>query len=513
MKDTFYITTPIYYPSDVPHLGSAYPTIVCDYIARWHRLHGRKVYFLTGTDEHGGGVGPAAANAGMSPREWVDHIVPRWKELWERLEISNDDFIRTSEDRHKQGVQPFMQKLMESGDVYSGTYEGWYCDRCEEFKSDDELVDGNCAIHSRPVQRLQEDNYFFRLSDYNERLIKLYEEEPEFLRPKRAYNEMFSLLKQGLRDQPITRTTLTWGIPAPWEGSHLIYVWIEALQNYITALGYPDGALFDQCWPADAHIIGKEIVRHHAIVWPAMLMSIGLPLPKQVFAHGWLLVGGEKISKSGRGITDISPYELVDQFGLDAYRYHFVRAGSWSEDGNFSLEDMQARYNAELANDLGNLVSRTLNMIERYFDGVVPAPERSEAPEEALLATVTAAAPQADELIGDLKVPESVAVIWEIVRQANRYLVEREPWKLARDDANKPLVAGVLHTTATALTALAGLLAPVMPLAMAEMWSRLGFDGQPRLEAPPVAGNRVRVGESLFPRLEDGAFAPPFEEE
>jgi methionyl-tRNA synthetase len=504
-KDTFYITTPIYYPSDVPHLGSAYPTIVCDFVARWHRLHGRKVYFLTGTDEHGGGVGPAAENAGMTPREWVDHIVPRWKELWQRLEISNDDFIRTSEERHKKGVQPFMQKLMESGDVYAGTYEGWYCDRCEEFKSDDELVDGNCPIHHRPVARLQEDNYFFKLSAYNERLLKLYEDQPDFLRPRRAYNEMYALLKQGLRDQPITRTTLTWGIPAPWDESHLIYVWIEALQNYVTALGYPDGKLFDACWPADVHVIGKEIVRHHAVVWPAMLMSVGLPLPKHVFAHGWLLVGGEKISKSGRGITDISPYELVDQFGLDAYRYHFVRAGSWGEDGNFSIEDMHARYTAELVNDLGNLVSRTLNMIERYCEGVVPAADVDGAiagPEEALLETVTSADGEADALVADLKVPDAVARVWEIVRHANRYLVEREPWKLAKDDANRTLVATVLNTTTQALATVAALLWPVMPPAMTELWSRLGYGSEPTLDAPSPEGNRIRVGESLFPRID-----------
>ncbi len=501
-KDTFYITTPIYYPSDVPHLGSAYPTVVCDFIARWHRLHERKTYFLTGTDEHGGGVVPAAEEHGMSPSEWVDHIVPRWKELWERLEISNDDFIRTSEERHKQGVQPFMAKLMESGDVYLGTYEGWYCDRCEEFKGDDELVDGKCPIHDRPVTRLQEENYFFRLSDYNERLLKLYEDRPDFLQPKRAYNEMYSLLKQGLQDQPITRTSLTWGIQSPWNDEHIIYVWIEALQNYITALGYPDGELFGRCWPADVHVIGKEIVRHHAVVWPAMLMSVGLPLPKHVFAHGWLLVGGEKISKSGRGITDISPYELVDEYGLDAYRYQFLRAGSWWEDGNFSLEDMQARYNAELANDLGNLVSRTLNMVERYCEGVVPQPQVIESPEEGLRSAVESAAEEADVLVGDLKVTDAVVRIWEIVRYANRYLVEREPWKLAKDEDNSPLVAGVLAVTAEALTALAALLSPVMPIAMKDLWSRLGFEGDPKLGAASPSGNRVRVGEALFPRIE-----------
>ncbi|MEX2394291.1 MAG: methionine--tRNA ligase [Actinomycetota bacterium] len=497
-KDTFYITTPIYYPSDVPHIGSAYPTIVCDFIARWHRLHGRRTYFLTGTDEHGGGVVPAAQDHSMGPQEWVDHIVPRWQELWQRLEITNDDFIRTSEQRHKDGVVPFMDALREAGDVYLGTYEGWYCDRCEEFKGSDELVDGNCPIHQRPVSRLQEENYFFKLSAYNDRLLKLYEEQPDFLQPKRAYNEMYSLLKQGLRDQPITRTSLQWGIRSPWKDGHIIYVWIEALQNYITALGFPDGQLYNRCWPADVHIIGKEIVRHHAVVWPAMLMSVGLELPKRVFAHGWLLAGGEKISKSGKGINDISPYELVDQFGLDGYRFHFLRAIPWGEDGNFSLEDMHARYNAELANDLGNLVSRTLNMIERYCDGVVP----SVQPEADLLKTIDEARTKADALVGVLKVTDAVGAVWEIVRHANRYLVEREPWKLAKDEANSDAVAAVLRATIEALVALAALLSPVMPSAMADLWARLGYEGEPLLDAPSPEGRRVRVGEALFPRLE-----------
>jgi methionyl-tRNA synthetase len=309
---------------------------------------------------------------------------------------------------------------------------------------------------------------------------------------------MYSLLKQGLRDQPITRTSLSWGIRSPWKDGHTIYVWIEALQNYITALGFPDGQLYKDCWPADAHVIGKEIVRHHAVVWPAMLMSVGLELPKRVFAHGWLLAGGEKISKSGKSINDISPYELVDQFGLDGYRFHFLRAIPWGEDGNFSLEDMHARYNAELANDLGNLVSRTLNMIERYSGGVVP----SAQPEPDLLGTIDDARTKADALVEDLKVTDAVGAVWEIVRHANKYLVEREPWKLAKDPANSGTVESVLNATTRALVALAALLSPVMPSAMAELWSRLGYEGEPVLDAPSPEGNRVRVGEALFPRLE-----------
>lgn len=503
-KDTFYITTPIYYVNDLPHIGHAYTTVIADVIARWHRLHGRPVHLLTGTDEHGDTNARAAQAKGQSPQQYVDEIVPRWKELWKRLEISNDDYIRTTEDRHKRQVGPFVKKLEEAGDIYLGTYEGWYCVGCEAFKSDDELVDGVCPDHpSRPLEWLKEDNYYFRLSKYNDALLKLYEDDPGFLRPQRAYNEMFALLKQGLQDQPITRTSVKWGVPSPWDPEHVIYIWIEALQNYITAIGFADDPqAFASIWPADVHLIGKEIVRHHAVVWPALLMSAGVPLPKCVFAHGHLMAGGERISKSGRRIIDISPHELIDVYGVDGYRFHFVRSVPFGDDGNFSLEDMQARYNAELANDLGNLASRTIALIAQNFDGVVPAPERSEAPEEALRATIAKARSSADALMADLKVTEALAEVWEIVRHANRYLVEREPWKLAGDPANRPMVAGVLSVTVEALAALAALLSPVMPPAMRELWDRLGYLGEPQVDPPSPAGNTLRTGGPLFPRIE-----------
>jgi methionyl-tRNA synthetase len=501
---TFYITTPIYYVNDLPHLGHAYSTVIADVIARWHRLHGRDVFFLTGTDEHGDKNARQAEAEGKTPQEYVDGIVPRWKDLWERLQISNDDFIRTTEDRHKRQVVPFVKRLEDAGDIYLDTYEGWYCVRCEEFKSDDELINGECREHpGTPVERLKEENYFFRLSKYNDALLDLYTKDPDFLRPQRAYNEMLSLLKQGLQDQPITRPSVKWGVPSPWDPNHVIYIWIEALQNYITATGFADDPeRFATIWPADVHLMGKEIVRHHAVVWPALLMSAGLPLPKRVFAHGHLLAGGERISKSGRRIIDISPYELIDVYGVDGYRFHFVRSVSFGEDGNFSLEEMQARYNAELANDLGNLASRTIAMVERYFMGIVPGAEVSEEPEDALRATISAAAPAADALMRDLKVTEAVAEGWEIVRHANRYLVEREPWKLAKDEASLPVVAGVLNVAVEALAALAALLSPVMPPAMLELWERLGYEGDPQLDAPSPEGNRVRTAEALFPRME-----------
>ncbi|MGH2760735.1 MAG: methionine--tRNA ligase [Actinomycetota bacterium] len=501
---TFYITTPIYYVNDLPHLGHAYSTVIADVIARWHRLHGRDVFLLTGTDEHGDKNARQAEAEGKTPEEYVDGIVPRWKDLWKKLEISNDDYIRTTEERHKRQVAPFVKRLEEAGDIYLDVYEGWYCVRCEEFKSDDELIDGMCREHpGQAVERVKEDNYFFRLSRYNDALLELYEKDPDFLRPQRAYNEMLSLLRQGLQDQPITRPSVKWGVQSPWDPGHVIYIWIEALQNYITAIGFADDPdRFASIWPADVHLMGKEIVRHHAVVWPALLMSAGVVLPKRVFAHGHLLAGGEKISKSGRRIIDISPYELIDIYGVDGYRFHFVRSVSFGDDGNFSLEEMQARHNAELANDLGNLASRTIAMVERYFMGIVPAPEVSEAPEEALRTTIAEAGQAADDLMSDLKVTEAVAAVWEIVRHGNRYLVEREPWKLARDEANLPLVAGVLHVTVEALTVLAALLEPVMPQAMRELWRRLGYEGEPRPDPPSPEGNRVSVAEALFPRLD-----------
>jgi methionyl-tRNA synthetase len=504
MKDTFYITTPIYYASSPPHIGSAYTTVIADVLVRWQRLYGKKAYLLTGLDEHGARQVDAADKVGLTPQEFVDSVAPHYTELWARLEISNDDFIRTTEDRHKRAVVPFMEKLRDADDIYIAPYEGWYCKRCEEFKSESEIVDGNCPIHGSPVEHLTEDNYYFRLSKYNEPLLRLYEERQDFLRPQRAYNEMYALLKQGLLDQPISRPSVSWGIPLPWDTDHVIYVWIEALANYITAIDYGTSAeRFEQLWPADVHLMAKEIVRHHAVVWPAMLMSVGLPLPKTVFAHGWLLAGGEKISKSGRGITDISPHEIIDMYGVDAYRYHFTRGVNFGgDDANFSLEDLHARYTADLANDLGNLASRTIAMIERYFNGVVPAAQIVESAESSMRTTVSGAGPKADALMNDLRVTEAVGEVWEIVRHANRYLVEREPWKLARDDANLPLVGSVLHVTTEALASLAALLSPVMPSAMHELWRRLGFDGEPRVDAPAPGGNRVTMGEALFPRLE-----------
>lgn len=503
MKDTWYITTPIYYPNDVPHVGHAYTTVAADFLSRWHRLHGRKVHFLTGLDEHGPKMAQAAADNGFEPQAWTDKIAPSWLQLWSTLEISNDDFIRTTEARHENPVAKFMQDLFDRGDIYLGSYEGLYCVRCEEFKTESDAVEGKCPIHGSVLEELSEDNYFFKLSSYNQALLDYVEANPEFAQPPRARNELIGRLKQGLRDVPVSRPSVTWGIPIPWDPKHVIYVWIEALQNYITAVGYgADEKRFEQIWPADVHLIGKEIIWHHAIVWPAMLMAAELPLPKTVFAHGWLLAGGEKISKSGKSVTQISPLDLTKTYGVDGYRYHFLRAIPFGDDGNFSLEDMTARYNADLANDLGNLASRTTSMIGRYFDGVVPSADGGGQPEADLDELSRSVGAKADAAIAEYRITDAIAEIWEVVRHANRYLVEREPWKLAKDEANLPLVGSVLSTVATALARTSALLHPAMPGAMSELWSRLGYAGEPHLDPASAEGNTVRVEEALFPRLE-----------
>ncbi len=515
--EVFYLTTPIYYVNDVPHLGHAYSTVAADFVCRFRRMQGREVHFLTGTDEHGQNVARTAEAHGLSPKEWTDRIVPRWKEVWQALDISNDDFIRTTEERHERPVQQFVQELYDRDQVYLGTYEGLYCVRCEAFKLPDELVDGKCPLHGIEPEVVKEDNYFFRLSRYQDRLVELYETDARFIMPETRRNEILGKVKQGLEDLSISRVSFDWGIPIPWDPQHVIYVWVDALQNYITAVGYgTDDEKFKRTWPADVHLIGKDILWFHSVIWPAMLMALDLPLPKSVFAHGFLLVGGEKMSKSK--LTGISPHQLVDTFGSDGFRYYFMREISFGLDGTFSWEGMVARYNSDLANDLGNLASRVLTMVWRYLDGVVPdAPEDGEVgeAERDLMTTQAEALSAMETAIDEVALSDALKAGWRFVRKANAYVEETAPWALAKDDAQRRRLEVVLYTLADALRLIALMVAPIAPAAARELWRRLGLDGSVEDRTYPSdahwgllpAGAKAEVGGALFPRLEDSSAA------
>jgi methionyl-tRNA synthetase len=510
VKDTFYITTPIYYVNDVPHIGHAYTTVSCDVIARYRRLRGEKVFFLTGTDEHGQTNLRAAQQRGLKPQEWVDQIVPQWKEVWERLEISYDDFIRTTEERHGRSVQDFVQRLYDAGDVYLGTYEGLYCISCEEFKTGSEILDGQlCAIHKIPLERVQEQNYFFRLSAYQDRLLKLYGDHPEFVRPETRMNEVVAFVKGGLQDFSMSRTSFDWGVPIPWDPKHVVYVWVDALFNYITATGFGvDEQRFRSIWPADVHMMSKDILRFHAVFWPAMLLSAGLLVPRSVFVHGYLLVGGEKMSKTR--LTGIHPFQLTDHFGVDAYRYYFLREVPFGQDGSFSWESMAARYNAELANGLGNLASRILAMAGSYFGGVVPEPSSREG-SGRLREAATALVGRFPAHMEAFQLSEAVGALDAFVRAANRYLVEVAPWNLAKDEGRRQDLADSLYASLEALRLIAVFASPVMPGASARLWAQLGIAEQLSAQYLPRAaqwgllepGTRTSKGEALFPRLDD----------
>jgi len=507
-RDVFYITSAIPYVNAEPHVGTAYEIIACDIVARYRRLRGERVYFLTGTDEHSLNVARSAAELGITPQEWADRMVPKWQEVWVRLLISNDDFIRTSEARHAERVQLFVQRLYDRGEIYLGTYEGPYCVSCEEFKQESELIDGKCPIHLTPVERLKEDNYFFPLSKYQEPLLRLYEEHPEFVRPDFRRNEVLAFVRAGLRDLSISRSGSDWGIPVPWDPGHVIYVWVDALLNYITAIGFgTDDESFEQVWPADVQIVGKDIVRFHAVIWPALLMAAGLPVPRTVFGHGFVNVAGEKMSKS-RG-TGVHPFELLDHFGVDSYRYYFMREIPFGQDGSYSWESMVERHNADLANGLGNLASRVLAMLASYFEGAVPGPG-SGAEEGDLPKVIEEAARRYDELMLGVSLSQGIAAVWEIVTRANQYLVEKEPWKAIKDESRRAEVGAVLYASAETLRVLAVLIRPIMPIAAAELWNQLGVNEPLDAQRLPEAarwgalapGTKTTKGEALFPRLD-----------
>ncbi|MEX0984738.1 MAG: methionine--tRNA ligase [Actinomycetota bacterium] len=506
-RDRYFLTSAIPYVNAEPHVGTAYEIIACDFIARYRRLRGDDVWFLTGTDEHSLNVARSSAERGITPQEWVDQMVPRWIDVWRRLDISYDDFIRTSEARHAERVQAFVQRLHDRGQIYLGTYTGPYCASCEEFKQEKELIDGMCPIHETPVEMLEEENYFFPLSKYQDQLLALYEEHPGFVMPGFRRNEVVSFVEGGLNDLSISRSGTDWGIPLPWDPKHVIYVWVDALLNYATAVGFgTDDETFASLWPADLHIIGKDIVRFHAVIWPALLMAAGEAVPGTVFGHGFLHVGGEKMSKS-RG-TGVHPNELLDLFGTDPYRYYFMRQFAFGSDGDYSIESMTARHNADLANGLGNLASRVLAMLASSFDGVIPAPSVEGAASD-LPEVIASAAARYDEHMLAVAPQQALDAVWSVVDRANGYLVERAPWKLAKDPDRLAELQSVLYASAETLRVLAVLIQPIMPTTAQTLWTQLGQPGQVDAQRLPAAsswgllapGSRTFKGEGLFPRL------------
>ncbi|MCZ7417833.1 methionine--tRNA ligase [Streptomyces sp. WMMC897] len=520
----YYVSTPIYYVNDAPHLGHAYTTVAGDVLSRWHRQRGEKVWYLTGTDEHGQKIMRTAEANGVSPQEWCDKLVEEaWKPLWQHLDIANDDFIRTTEPRHTARVQEFVQDLYDKGEIYRGGYEGPYCVGCEEYKAPGDLLEGEdgaklCPIHKKPVEMLQEENYFFKLSEYGPKLLEHYEKNPGFIQPESARNEVVQFVRQGLQDLSISRSTFDWGVRVPWDEKHVIYVWIDALLNYATAVGYgSDQQKFESTFPANVHLVGKDILRFHAVIWPAMLMANGLPLPHKIAANGWLMVGGEKMSKSN--LTGISPRQLTDHFGVDAYRWYFLRAIAFGNDGSFSWEDFSARYTSELANDYGNLASRVAAMVGKYFGGTLPEATARGAAEQPIVDALARAVEEADRRIGEeLDFAGGIAAIFDFVKLVNGYLTEQEPWKVAKDDSPeaRARLATILYTAAESLRATAVLLNAVMPETSQKLWDSLGAGPHlgPLAEQHVQdagrwgllpAGATVTKGAVLFPRLEEPA--------
>lgn len=510
MAEKFYITTPIYYPSDKLHIGHSYCTVATDTMARYKRLRGYDVKFLTGTDEHGQKIERIAEKQGVTPKQYVDKIVAGVKELWKELDISYDQFIRTTDDYHVAAVQKIFKQLYDQGDIYKSEYEGWYCTPCESFYTDVQLVDGKCPDCGREVERLKEESYFFRLSKYQDRLIKHIEEHPEFIQPQTRQNEMINnFLKPGLEDLCVSRTTFNWGIPVTFDDKHIVYVWVDALSNYITALGYgsDDDSEFKKYWPADIHVVGKEIVRFHTIIWPAMLMALNLPLPKQVFGHGWLIIDGGKMSKSKGNVVD--PKVLVDRYGVDSIRYFLLREIAFGQDGNFTNEALIQRINSDLANDLGNLVSRTVGMIDKYFGGKLPADREATEFDASLMETAKAVALKTEELLDKMLFSDALAEIWTLIRRANKYVDETQPWILAKDEEQKTKLANSLYNLAEAIRIVSVLIQPFMPNTPKLIWEQLGIndDALKVWDSAKVWGAlpaevTITKGNVIFPRID-----------
>ena len=506
----FYITTPIYYVNAEPHIGSAYTTIMADVIARYKRLMGYDVFFLTGTDEHGLKILQSARKKGKDVKEFCDELAMKFKELWRDLKITNDYFIRTTDPEHEETVRFFVKKMMENGDIYKGKYSGWYCVHCETYYDEDEVEEKEgkkvCPVCKREVRWVEEENYFFKLSKYNEPLKKLFEENPKFVEPEFRKNEMLKILEKGLKDISITRTTFNWGIPFPGDEKHVIYVWVDALINYVSALGYgrEDSEKMDKYWPADVHLIGKEINRFHSLIWPAMLMSVGLELPRKVFAHGWLTVNGQKISKSLGNAVD--PREFVKKYGNDVVRYYLVRDIVFGKDGDFSEEKLVNRLNADLANDYGNLLHRTLAMVKKYFNSGVPAPGKSGGMDDELKKRTRETVNSYTELMDSLRLTDAMEKVWEYISFLNTYFDRERPWILAKEK-NEERLSTVLYNTLEGILKVALMTMPVMPDSSKEVLKRIGFVGEAKPEYLTMwgalkSGSKTIHGKPLFEKID-----------
>ena len=506
MKEKYYITTPIYYPSANFHIGHCYTTIIADSIARYQRLKGKDVFFLTGTDEHGQKIENKAKEKGVTPKEYVDEIVENAKDLWKSLGISYDKFIRTTDEYHEKAVQKIFDKLYEQGDIYLDKYKGLYCTPCESFWTETQLVDGKCPDCGREVSLVEEESYFFRLSKYQKRIEELYKNNPDFIKPESRKNEMINnFLKPGLDDLCVSRTTFSWGIPVSFNPKHVIYVWIDALTNYITALGYlsDDDSLFKKYWPADLHLVGKEIVRFHAIIWPALLMALDLPLPKQVFGHGWLKIDGGKISKSLGNYKDSREY--IDKYGVDAVRYYALREVSFGSDGNFSEEALIARTNADLANTLGNLLNRTIAMTNKYFDGVISNSKVNEEIDTELINKASNLKSVVDKNMEKLYISDALEEIFNFLRECNKYIDDTTPWVLAKEEKQERLQT-VLYNLLESIRISSVLLTPFMPTTTEKIFKQLNtnLNTYDTLNEFGALENNHKLGqiEVLFKRIE-----------
>lgn len=509
-KKKFYITTPIYYPSGKWHIGTCYTTIICDALARYKRMQGYDVFYLTGTDEHGQKIQKVAQANNMPVKEYIDGVVGELKKLWDLLDISYDKFIRTTDEEHQQAVQKIFNRLYEQGDIYKSEYEGWYCTPCEAFWTKTQLVDGKCPDCGRPVELTKEESYFFKLSKYQERIQKLIEEDKEFLQPATRQNEMLNnFIKPGLQDLCVSRTSFDWGIKVPFDPKHVIYVWIDALTNYITALGYAsdNDSLFKKYWPADVHMMGKEIIRFHSIIWPAILMALDLPLPKKVYGHGWLMFNNDKMSKSKGNIVD--PFILCERYGVDALRYYMLREVPFGQDGNFTNEIFLKLRNSDLANDLGNLVSRVTAMVSQYFDGTIPAPDKKESVDDELIAMANAMYGKVTEYMDKMFVPDALDTIFKVIQRANKYIDECMPWVLAKSEDGKQRLATVLYNLCETIRMTAVILQPFLTQTPAKIFAKLGlkegelttFESIEKFGAK-IDGLKVDKGEQLFQRID-----------